>query len=206
MIHVSEVISKERNHKAVYPTDQSSLSDRPPQYVRQTQRNTIETHSKHTPESEKKNQVLTDAQRKYIMMKTGCTHDELEKAIRIIGKSSPKPKNIMGYLQTSAFFQGECILEPTQEERELSREEQARREEQAVVSARVEKLTANMQGSITAALSWYQNLSDPIRAKVRSNIIRMRPEAAIYFEGKKPFGPLMFVLLREQKRRMEGEK
>jgi hypothetical protein len=103
---------------------------------------------------------------------------------------------------TSAFFNGECILEVSTEEAELTREEINNRTEQARIKAWGDALTDKMQNTLLAALTWYQNLSDDLRVTVQANILRNRPSLRDQFEGRHPFGPVMLILLREERRKL----
>ena len=176
--------------------------------VAQAPRNTIETqyetHSQ-TQASARENFTLSENQKKWLCEKCQTTMPEVEKALRIIEQSSPKPKNIMGYLLKTGFFGGECILEPTTEEAELTREELNNRTEQARVKAWGDAVTDKMRNPLLAALAWYQNLAADLRAKVQANILRTRPSLRDQFEGKHPFGPLMLVLLREERRKLHEQ-
>ena len=178
------------------------------QVTRNTLRNTLEeTHSQTQRENERENEILlSENQKEFLRKHTRCDEEQLEKALHIVSISKPRPKNIMGYLLKSGFYNGECILEPTIEEEQESKEERAAKEERVRVESWANGIAAKMQDSIVAALSWFQSLPGDTRARVESNILSTRPTLRDQFLGKKPFGPLVLVLLREERRKLEVQR
>jgi len=201
MIQIRESLPKiQKNSVLSHRTDPSCGTGRI-RPVGQEERNTIETHSKtHSPERVRKNEaLLSEAQKGYILAKTKCAEEELEKALHIISISNPRPKNIMAYLLTSAFFNGMCILEPTQTDAaEEPPDLQWQRAEQARLAA--------VNTTPARALAWFQGLPDDARQAVQDSIVRRHPDMRKHFGATpKPFGVLMMLFLKEEWCRMQGD-